>query len=150
MASVLTKTITVNTIGYQGMTVEGFIRHLKKEGVNMVVDVRAVPWSRKPGFNKAKLSIALSLEGIEYRHFPELGIPSALRKQIDNYSELFKIYEESILPKVTDSVEQVLALCEDHNIALMCFEEKPVECHRSRLSAYMAKCYGVKRHHIFR
>jgi uncharacterized protein (DUF488 family) len=40
------------TIGYEGGTVAGFIRALKGAGVELVLDIRAAPVSRKKGFSK--------------------------------------------------------------------------------------------------
>lgn len=147
--SITLTTTTVSTIGYQGVTLERFIRKLHEDEINLVIDVRANPFSHKPGFSKSKLSAALAIAGISYRHFPDLGIPSKYRKQYEEYRDLFKFYDTEILPNVTESVKKAVDLCENYNAVLLCFEENASECHRSHLSAFMAKNYGIKQIHLY-
>ena len=70
----------LSTIGYEGKTLDEFIGELKRSGVDMVLDVRAVAASRRPGFSKTALSNALRENGIDYRHFRALGTPAAGRE----------------------------------------------------------------------
>jgi uncharacterized protein (DUF488 family) len=64
------------TIGYEGATVGEFLSAMKKAGVERVIDIRALPLSRRPGFSKTPLRTALEEEGIEYVHLKALGTPS--------------------------------------------------------------------------
>jgi hypothetical protein len=64
------------TIGYEGTTVPEFIAALKGAGVERVIDVRALPLSRRPGFSKSALTAALQESGIEYLHLKALGTPA--------------------------------------------------------------------------
>ncbi len=66
----------VATIGYQGTTVQDFLRTLKKAKVDLVVDVRAVASSRLPGFSKSRLAANLAEAGIDYEHLRSLGTPA--------------------------------------------------------------------------
>lgn len=147
MSTTLTA-VTVYTIGYQGVSIDEFVRRLKDEGIEMIVDVRAVPFSRKPGFSKNPLSVRLAAEGISYRHFPSLGIPSRYRKELEDYESLFLLYEMEILPNVGAEVARVTELCRQNPAALLCFEANPAECHRSRLAKYMSGLYDTKTEHI--
>ena len=61
------------TIGYEGGTVAGFIRALKDADVELVLDIRAAPVSRKKGFSKNQLAAHLADAGIGYRHLRGLG-----------------------------------------------------------------------------
>ena len=61
------------TIGYEGSTVGEFIAALKQACVSQVIDVRALPLSRRPGFSKSPLRAALEEAGIEYVHLKALG-----------------------------------------------------------------------------
>lgn len=139
---------TVHTIGYQGVTIDRFIAKLRAEGVNTIIDVRANPVSRKPGFSKGTLAGRLASEGIAYFHFPTLGIPSRYRKEISDFDELFFLYEEEILPNRSEEVARVAALCRESTAALLCFEATPAECHRSRLAKHLSRLYETKVHHI--
>ena len=71
---------TLSTIGYEGKTLDEFIGELKQAGVALILDVRAVAASRRPGFSKTALSNALRENGIDYRHYRALGTPAAGRE----------------------------------------------------------------------
>ena len=51
-------------------------RRCKAAGVERVIDVRALPLSRRPGFSKTPLRGALEEAGIEYVHLKALGTPA--------------------------------------------------------------------------
>ena len=67
--------VTIVSVGYQGRSVGELIDVLRQGGVEVLVDVRLNPISRKPGFSKNPLSQALAEAGIGYRHERELGNP---------------------------------------------------------------------------
>ena len=69
------------TIGYESTTVAEFLAALKQAGVERVIDVRAVPNSRRPGFSKNLLRNALAEVGIDYVHLRALGTPADGRVQ---------------------------------------------------------------------
>ena len=75
MASVSSSSWVVISVGYQQRTLEELLELLQSYNVNVLVDVRLTPISRKRGFSKTALSNALSAVGIEYRHERELGNP---------------------------------------------------------------------------
>ena len=68
------------TIGYEGTTVPELIAALKSRGVSQVIDVRALPLSRRPGFSKSPLKAALEEAGIAYVHLKALGTPAEAYK----------------------------------------------------------------------
>src|ERR1043166_908246 len=56
------------------LAIEEFIHTLESFEIQVLVDVRSFPGSRRsPQFNKENLRSALAAVGIEYQHFPELG-----------------------------------------------------------------------------
>ena len=57
-----------------------FLAALKRAGVARVIDIRALPLSRRPGFSKTPLRNALAEEGIGYVHLKALGTPAAGRE----------------------------------------------------------------------
>ncbi len=71
--------IELMTIGYEGLTVAGFLDLLRRCRVSRLVDVRELPISRKPGFAKAALSAAIEARGIRYEHLVALGCPREIR-----------------------------------------------------------------------
>src|SRR5919197_4026258 len=82
------------TIGYEGATVGEFLAALKAAGVERVIDVRALPLSRRPGFSKSPLCAALDEAGIEYVHLKALGTPSEGRAaaRAGRHQDLERIY----------------------------------------------------------
>jgi len=62
------------TLGYEGSAIEDFLATLTRERIELVVDVRALPLSRKPGFSKSGLAKRLGKEGIGYAHRVALGM----------------------------------------------------------------------------
>lgn len=147
MSSIIVAT-TAHTIGYQGITIDRFMAKLREEGIDTIIDVRANPVSRKPGFSKSALIDRLTREGIAYNHFPELGISSHYRNKIRNHNDLFLIYETDILPNHPEKVSQVADLCREGRAALLCFEANPAECHRSRLAKHISGLHDTKFRHI--
>lgn len=129
--------VVIYSIGYEGYTIESFICRLLELGIEQIIDVRKNPLSRKPGFSKNQLRMALEQNQIEYVHIPALGIPSDLRKNLKtakDYKELFDFYEAEILPYQEDAIQRAIELIKERRSALMCFEAEPLECHRTRLS----------------
>ena len=63
------------TIGYQGASIDGLIAALKTAGVETLIDVRAVPASRRPEFSKRNLTASLEAAGLTYVHLVGLGNP---------------------------------------------------------------------------
>ncbi|MBN8897184.1 MAG: DUF488 domain-containing protein, partial [Rhodospirillales bacterium] len=52
-------TAPILTIGYEGCTIDGVVAALRDAGTELLIDVRAVPQSRKPGFSKRQLAAGL-------------------------------------------------------------------------------------------
>ena len=65
----------VFTIGYEATTMADFLAALARAGVQRVIDVRALPLSRRPGFSKTSLAASLAEAGIGYVHLKALGTP---------------------------------------------------------------------------
>ena len=58
----------ISTIGYEGGTVDAFLRTLREAVVELVLDIRAAPVSRKSGFSMNQLAANLAEAGFGYRH----------------------------------------------------------------------------------
>lgn len=125
------------TIGYEGHTLESFLALLAAHGIDMVVDVRALPVSRKPGFAKKALALALAQNGMGYVHMPALGTPkagreAAARGERDRFDAIFAA--QLALPEAHAALEDVATLAQRWRIALLCLEREPARCHRSRIA----------------
>jgi uncharacterized protein (DUF488 family) len=124
------------TIGYEGTTVPEFIGALKQAGVERVIDVRALPLSRRPGFSKTALRAALGEAGIEYLHLKALGTPADGRAaaRAGRHADLERIYSGQLeLPEAIAQSAQMLDLAKEKPSALLCMEREPAHCHRTLL-----------------
>ena len=124
------------TIGYEGATVAEFIAALKRAEVERLIDVRAVPNSRRPGFSKTPLRNALAEEGIEYVHLRALGTPADGRAaaRAGRLEDLKRIYAGQLeLPEAMAEAAQLVALASEKPSALLCYEREPAGCHRTLL-----------------
>jgi uncharacterized protein (DUF488 family) len=124
------------TIGYEGATVAEFLSALARAGVERVIDVRAVPNSRRPGFSKTPLRNALAEVGIDYVHLRALGTPAAGREAArkGRRDELQRIYSGQLeLPEAVAQGAILLELARERPSALLCFEREPACCHRTLL-----------------
>ena len=124
------------TIGYEGATQAELIAALEKAGVERVIDVRAVPLSRKPGFSKNVLAAGLREAGIDYVHLKALGTPpegrEAARK--GRFGEMERIYAAQLdTPEAAVQAAQLVSLAGEKPSALLCFERDPAHCHRTPL-----------------
>lgn len=124
------------TIGYEATTMEEFLAALKGSGVERLMDVRALPLSRRPGFSKSPLKAALEQVGIEYVHLKALGTPAEGRSaaRAGRHTDLERIYAGQLeLPEAIVQAAQMVELAEEKPSALLCFEREPAHCHRTLL-----------------
>jgi uncharacterized protein (DUF488 family) len=128
--------VRIFTIGYEGTTVPEFIAALRKAGVERVIDVRALPLSRRPGFSKTPLRDALVEASIEYVHLKALGTPAEGRAaaRAGRHADLERIYAGQLeLPEAMAQSAQMLELAREKPSALLCMEREPAHCHRTLL-----------------
>jgi uncharacterized protein (DUF488 family) len=128
----------VYTIGYEATTMGDFLAALKRAGVERLIDVRALPLSRRPGFSKNVLAASLREAGIEYVHLRNLGTPKPGRDAAKkgDVKTLRTVYDNQLgLPEAQAEVAQMRALAEEKPSALLCFERDPGHCHRTLLLA---------------
>jgi uncharacterized protein (DUF488 family) len=141
----------VYTAGYEGRSVDAFFNDLLKQGIRVVVDVRANPVSRKYGFSGLRLGEFCKKLGLEYRHVPSLGIPSTDRAGLNgfaSYQRLLNRYEQAMLPDLSVEVEDVGRLMRQQPSVLVCVEKDVRCCHRSRLADAVAQATGLEVVHL--
>jgi uncharacterized protein (DUF488 family) len=124
------------TIGYEKATQAELVTTLTAAGVTRLIDVRAVPLSRRPGFSKNVLANGLREAGIDYVHLKALGTPpegrEAARK--GRHDVLQRVYAGQLeLPEAIAQAAIMLDLAEEKPSALLCFEREPGGCHRTLL-----------------
>jgi len=138
------------TIGYEAATMAEFLGALQQAGVERVIDVRAVPNSRRPGFSKTPLRNALAEVGIDYVHLKALGTPADGRAaaRAGRQEDLERIYAGQLdLPEAIVQAGQMRELAAEKPSALLCYERDPAQCHRSLLLAAVARDAAVT--HLF-
>jgi len=124
------------TIGYEGATQAELIAALQQAGVARVIDVRAVPMSRKPGFSKNILAAGLREAGIDYVHLKALGTPPAGREAArkGQWAVMTRIYAAQLeTPEAGMEAARMIALAQEKPSALLCFERDPAQCDRTPL-----------------
>src|SRR5882724_8931738 len=82
------------TIGYEQTPAKAVLDELEQAGVKLLVDVRAVAASRRPGFSKNQLATGLDERGISYLHLRGLGTPKEGREaaRSGKFDALHKLY----------------------------------------------------------
>jgi len=88
------------TIGYAGHTIDTFVATLQQYQISALLDIRMTPISRKKGFSKTRLQMALEDANIGYYHLRTLGSPSSLRKKLyedKDYPAFFQAFRDSLL-----------------------------------------------------
>jgi uncharacterized protein (DUF488 family) len=126
---------TLATIGYEDTTVPRFLETLQGAGLDLLVDVRAVASSRRPGFAKTRLAANVATIGMEYLHLRGLGTPADGRAaaRAGRYDELRAIYLEHLqTPETQEELETLAGLVRSgRRVCLLCFEADPAHCHRT-------------------
>jgi len=141
------------TIGYEGATVASFLDALRVAGVELLVDVRALASSRRPGFAKTALGANLATIGVDYLHLRGLGTPADGRAaaRAGRHGEMKRIFLEHMfedvaqeeLARLADIVRGPRAVC------LMCFEADPAHCHRRYVVEALAPLVAFEVVHLF-
>jgi uncharacterized protein (DUF488 family) len=121
------------TAGYEGRVQDELLDRLVAAGVAVLLDVRAVPMSRKPGFSKRILAASAEARGIRYVHLQPLGTPKLGRQaaRAGHADEMARIFATHI---ATEAAQEALGAARDIVLAaptcLLCFERDPHFCHR--------------------
>lgn len=140
------------TIGHSTRTWPEFLDPLREHGIEVLVDVRRFPSSRRaPWANGDALVGATHASGLEYTHLAELGgfrRPRPGSRNTGWRSEGFRGYADHMETRAFRvALEALLGTAVDRRVAVMCAEAVPWRCHRSLLSdALLAR--GVRVVHI--
>lgn len=130
------------TVGYEGRTASELVEVLVEAGVDVLVDVRLTPLSRKPGLSKRALADALTSAGLEYLHLPALGNPrenrDGFRRGDLSSRESFRALLQS--PSAQVALAEVRARVRGQRVALLCFEQDASSCHRQLVSDHLVSC----------
>ena len=118
----------IYSLGYEGLTVAGLVERLQQSRVEELVDVRASPYSRRPGFSKKKLAESLAAAGIAYCHEPLLG--NAFRDVEDFDAAMDLMRRHLATGEPAEAVDRLVARADGRRIAVLCLENDQKRCHR--------------------
>ncbi|HWA16040.1 MAG TPA: DUF488 domain-containing protein [Gemmatimonadales bacterium] len=139
---------TLATIGYELATPATLIDALLRAKIDLLVDVRAVPNSRRPGFSKKALTAATAEAGIEYLHLRGLGTPADGRAaaRAGRHAEMQAIFRRQLrtLEARDDLFILVEAVREGRSACLLCLEASPEHCHRRLVATAVQEQLSVR------
>ena len=129
------------TSGYEGLSLEAFLARLKAVGVEIVIDVRANPLSRKRGFSKRSLAAALERAGVAYRHAREMGCPKQVRDRYKQDQDWVKYTRGFLIHLRTqsDALVELVGIAKRSSCCLVCFEADFNRCHRTFVAQAAAR-----------
>jgi len=137
----------IYTIGYEGYSIEKFIKKFKDSNIQQLIDVREIALSRKNGFSKSILKSELNKAGIRYEHLRDLGSPKNIRHELqssgmdpNDYKKFFHEYKQHIHDEdVLKNISFIEGLARRKKSVMMCFEKNPKTCHRSIIAEELKK-----------
>jgi uncharacterized protein (DUF488 family) len=136
------------TIGYEQTPAKSVLDELEAAGVKLLVDVRAVASSRRPGFSKSQLAAALDERGISYLHLRGLGTPKSGREaaRSGNFGVLHKIYAAHLkTAQAKEELDELSALVNKSGpVCILCYERDHAHCHRQWIAEIIEDRDGVK------
>lgn len=127
------------TIGHSTRSLEEFVQLLKSFAIELLVDVRHYPGSRKfPQYNKESMQESIPENGIEYMHIVELGGRRKVKPDSKNDAwrlDSFKGYADYMeTPEFKEALDELKKLANEKRTAIMCAEAVWWSCHRSLIS----------------
>ena len=136
------------TIGYEQTPSKAVLDELEQAGVKLLIDVRAVVSSRRPGFSKNQLAAGLDERGISYLHLRGLGTPKECREaaRSGKYQVLHRIYAKHLkTPQARQDLDELSVLVKQAGpVCLLCYERDHRHCHRQWIAEIIEDRDGVK------
>ena len=121
------------TVGHSNHPIERFIELIDGVGIELIVDVRSVPFSRfAPQFNRKIVEKSLNSANLGYHYLGDLlgGRPEGMGERT------FLSWEQAAaLASFQDGLGRLSALSASKRCAVMCAEKDPNRCHRKHLIA---------------
>lgn len=135
------------TIGYEQTPAKAVLDELQQAGVKLLVDVRAVAASRRPGFSKTQLAAGLDERGIAYLHLRGLGTPKDGREaaRSGDVKTMSKIYHAHLkTPQAREEMDELATLIRTAGpVCILCYERDHQGCHRKFIAEIIEDREGV-------
>lgn len=130
---------TIWTIGHSTRSLTEFLQLLKTFEIELLVDVRHYPGSRKfPHFNKDNLATSFPENGFDYKHIIDLGGRRKMEPNSKNDGwrlTSFRAYADYMeTTEFNTALDQLKTLATEKRTAIMCAEAVWWSCHRSLIS----------------
>lgn len=136
------------TIGYEQTPHKAVLDELEQAGVKLLVDIRAVTSSRRPGFSKNQLAAGLDERGIGYVHLAALGTPKEgrLAARSGNFDLLQRIFSKHLkTPQAREELDELSAMVKKAGpVCLLCYERDHAHCHRQWIAQIIQERNGVR------
>ncbi|MGL5165136.1 MAG: DUF488 family protein [Afipia sp.] len=136
------------TIGYEQTPPKAVLDELQGAGVKLLVDVRAIASSRRPGFSKTQLAAGLDERGIGYIHLRGLGTPKdgRMAARAGDMKTLSKIYHAHLKTSQARAEMDELAtlVMKAGPVCILCYERDHNACHRKFIAEIIEKREGAK------
>jgi uncharacterized protein (DUF488 family) len=145
------RTSTIFTSGYEGLVLDQLLDRLTAAGVALLLDVRAIAASRKPGFSKNLLRGSLEARGLQYLHVQSLGTPKAGRiaARAGRAQEMARIFDVHMAtPPAQAGLADAIAAAASVPTCLLCFERDAHMCHRRIVAEAIASQTGQAIEHL--
>jgi uncharacterized protein (DUF488 family) len=136
------------TIGYEQTPAKAVLDELEQAGVKLLVDVRAVAASRRPGFSKRQLAAGLDERGIGYLHLRGLGTPKEGREaaRSGKFELMHRIYAAHLkTAQAREELDELSSLVQKSGpVCILCYERDHRHCHRRFIAEIIEKQDGAK------
>jgi uncharacterized protein (DUF488 family) len=142
---------TLFTIGYEKALLKDVIAALTAAGVEILLDVRDRPISRRPGFSKRQLAAAVEDAGMRYVHLAALGTPpeGRLANRRREWERFWSIVDEKLArPEAELDLHRAADIAEAAPSCLLCYEADWQVCHRRRVAEILAERRGFGIRHL--
>jgi uncharacterized protein (DUF488 family) len=146
--------VSVLTVGHGTLSADELARVLGDAGVELVVDVRSFPASRRhPQFRREAMELWLPDSGVDYRWEPRLGGRRRTRPDSPHSAlrvPAFRGYADHMETReFAAALDEVLASAEHQRTAVMCAESVWWRCHRRLLADPAVLLRGASVQHLF-
>lgn len=149
MPGSITEAGQLYTIGHSTLPEGRFIELLKHFRIAYLLDVRSTPFSRYvPQYNKDRIENTLYGSGIQYAHMGKFFGARQENKAFYNaegYLDFERFRESAQFKAGLNNVKKGLT---KYNIALMCTEKNPIDCHRAIMVTRGFALDGIQAKHI--
>jgi uncharacterized protein (DUF488 family) len=144
----MAKTKKLFTVGYEQTPASAVLDELQKAGVKLLVDVRAVAASRRPGFSKKQLAAGLDERGIGYLHLRDLGTPKEGREAVRSgqFDRMHRIYAAHLkTAQAKEQLDELSALVRKSGpVCILCYERDHRQCHRQWIAEIIEARDGAR------